>query len=257
MKQKTPGIVLITGATGAIGSALAVEYARVGVHLYLQGRNTDLLNEVAEECRSAGAQVTEKSLDLCDRLALSQWLDELLAHTVPDLVFANAGANTDTGPEGAGESWEAIEQLLELNVRSTLYLLHRLATVMREQGSGQLVLISSLAAWFGLPVTPAYSASKAAVKAYGEGLKGWLEGSGVSVSVVMPGYVSSPMCHAMPGPKPFIWQPDRAARYIVSRVAAGRARISFPFPLNWGCWWLSVLPAGLSHRMLRLVGYGG
>jgi len=257
MKQKTPGIVLITGATGAIGSALAVEYARAGVHLYLQGRNTDLLNEVAEKCRAAGARVTEKSLDLCDRPALSQWMDELLSHIAPDLVFANAGINTDTGPDGAGEIWEATEQLLELNVRSTLYLLHRLATVMREQGSGQLVLISSLAAWFGLPVTPAYSASKAAVKAYGEGLKGWLEGSGVSVSVVMPGYVSSPMCHGMPGPKPFIWQPDRAARYIANRVAAGRARISFPFPLNWGCWWLSVLPAGLSHWLLRLFRYGG
>jgi short-subunit dehydrogenase len=128
---------------------------------------------------------------------------------------------------------------------------------MRRKGGGQLVLVSSLAAWFGLPVTPAYSASKAAVKAYGEGLRGWLHGSGVSVTVVMPGYVHSAMCDAMPGPKPFLWQPDRAAQHIAARVAKRRARISFPFPLNWGCWWLAVLPAGLSHRVLRLLGYGG
>ena len=257
MTGNQSGTILITGATGAIGSALAQHYARPGVHLVLQGRNGKKLNQMADHCRAAGARVTGTQIDLCERSALAQWLDDLLAHSIPDLVFANAGINIDTGPENEGESWQATEQLLELNVRSTFYLLHRMATAMRTQGRGQLVLISSLAAWFGLPVTPAYSASKAAVKAYGEGLSGWLDGSGVCVTVVMPGYVSSAMCHAMPGPKPFLWQPEKAVRTIAKSVAKKRARVSFPFPLNWGCWWLSVLPAGLSHWLLRLFRYGG
>lgn len=249
--------ILITGATGSIGAALASEYAQAGVHLRLQGRNAEQLSLVADTCRSAGARVTESVLDLCDRQALVRWVDKVLEAGTPDLVFANAGMNINTGPDCSGESWEETEQLLELNVRSTFYLAHRLAKSMKQQGRGQLVLLSSLAAWFGLPVTPAYSASKAAVKAYGEGLRGWLSGSGVTVTVVMPGYVSSAMCDAMPGPKPFLWRPERAARYIRSRVARGRARISFPFPLNWGTWWLAVLPAGLSHRIVRLMGFGG
>jgi short-subunit dehydrogenase len=257
MSQIDPKIIVITGATGAIGSALAFEYARPGVHLYLQGRKTELLEQTASKCRATGAQVTQKALDLCDRSALSDWLDEILSQNTPDMVFASAGMNIDTGSARAGETWPATEQLLELNVRATFYLLHRSAMAMREQRAGQLVLVSSLAAWFGLPVTPAYSASKAAVKAYGEGLKGWLRPSGVSVTVVMPGYVSSAMCDEMPGPKPFLWQPDRAARYIAAGVAKKRARISFPFPLNWGSWWLAVLPAGISHRLLRMFGYGG
>ncbi|MFB9353158.1 hypothetical protein ACFFUA_38180, partial [Streptomyces heliomycini] len=78
----------------------------------------------------------------------------------------------------------------------------------------------------------------------------------VGVSVVLPGYVSSPMCAAMPGPKPWEWPPEKAARVIQRDVAKNRARISFPFPLNVGCWWLAVLPAGLSLRLLRLMGYG-
>lgn len=256
MTSKDPDTIVITGATGAIGAALAHYYARPGAHLILQGRNQEKLDQVSEHCRAAGARVTETPLDLCDRDALTQWLDDMFARSVPELVFANAGMNIDTGPKAEGETWSETEQLLELNVRSTCYLAHRMATAMREQGRGHLVLISSLAAWFGLPVTPAYSASKAAVKAYGEGLKGWLEGSGVAVTVVMPGYVSSAMCHAMPGPKPFLWQPEKAARTIANSVAKKRSRISFPFPLNWGCWWLAVLPAGISHRLVRLFGYG-
>ncbi|WP_432697884.1 SDR family NAD(P)-dependent oxidoreductase [Marinobacterium sp. YM272] len=257
MTQKAPAHILITGATGAIGSALALEYASPGVLLSLQGRNAQQLEQVAERCRTAGAQVTTYVIDLCDRESLREWVDELVVGEVPDLVFANAGMNINTGLDNAGESWEATEQLLELNIRSTFYLTHLMAKAMRVKGQGQLVLLSSLAAWFGLPVTPAYSASKAAVKAYGEGLRGWLSGSGVSVTVVMPGYVSSAMCDAMPGPKPFLWRADRAAGYIRSRVARRRGRVSFPFPLNFGTWWLAVLPAGLSHRILRLMGYGG
>ncbi|NWO04310.1 MAG: SDR family NAD(P)-dependent oxidoreductase [Alteromonadaceae bacterium] len=256
MTDETPFTILVTGATGAIGGALARHYASPGVHLILQGRDSKKLNQVAQACRAAGAQVSDTSLDLANRSLLTGWLDSLLACSTPDLVFANAGMNTDTGPQQQGENWEATEQLLELNVRSTLYLAHRMAQAMRGQGRGQLVLISSLAGWFGLPVTPAYSASKAAVKAYGEGIRGWLEGSGASVTVVMPGYVNSAMCQAMPGPKPFLWQPEKAARMIAKKVAARRARVSFPFPLNWGCWWLAVLPAGLSHRLVRLFGYG-
>lgn len=257
MLNKKPQIVLITGATGAIGSALVRYYARAGVKLIIQGRSQDQLASLAEDCRASQSEVETVSLDLTDRVALSDWMDALLQETVPDLVIANAGMNIDIGPEGRGESWEATERLLELNVRATCYIAHKMASAMRKRGKGRLVLISSLAAWFGLPVTPAYSASKAAVKAYGEALSGWLHGSGVSVTVVMPGYVRSAMCDAMPGPKPFLWQPERAARHIAERVAKGRVRVCFPFPLSLGCWLLAVLPAGFSYRLLRLLGYGG
>ena len=63
------------------------------------------------------------------------------------------------------------------------------------------------------------------------------------------------MCEGMPGPKPFLWQPDKAALAIKRGLARNEARISFPFPLNLGTWFLAVLPAGLSQRLLRFFGY--
>ena len=155
-----------------------------------------------------------------------------------------------------GERWTQASALLDINLRVPMAMLNYLAPRMRRRGAGQLVLMSSLAAYHGLPVTPSYSASKAGIKAYGEALRGWLAADGVGVTVVMPGYVSSRMCHAMPGPKPFLWQPERAARLIRRGIARNRARISFPFPLNFGSWWLAVLPAALSQRCLTWLNYG-
>lgn len=245
--------VLITGATGAIGAALAHEYAAPGVRLDLQGRNRQRLMEVAERCRSRGAEVHTQLLDLRDFSALRAWLASLGAL---DLVIINAGMNTHIGPNGEPEPWEEVEALLDVNLKATMVAVQAVLPAMRARGSGQIALVSSLAGYFGLPVTPTYCATKAGLKAYGEALRGWLAPEGIRVNVVMPGYVKSPMCDDMPGPKPFLWSPERAAKAIRRGLARDQARISFPFPLNWGTWWLAVLPASLSTRIVRWLGYG-
>ncbi|MFC0268649.1 SDR family NAD(P)-dependent oxidoreductase [Kushneria aurantia] len=248
--------LLITGATGAIGGALAREWAAAGIRLHLHGRQQAPLQALAEECRAKGAEVMTHSDKLTDEASLFAWLDRLCEEDLPDIVIAAAGVNIHPDPEKGMEHWEAASGLIDLNIRAPMAMLNRMAAAMIERGSGQFVLLSSLAGWFGLPLTPSYSASKAAIKTYGEAMRGLLAARGVGVSVVMPGYVSSRMCDAMPGHKPFLWTPQRAARRIRRGIEGNRARISFPFPLDFGCWWLAVLPAAVSQRLVQMLGFG-
>ena len=249
--------ILITGATGAIGGALAEVYAAPGVELHLHGRNKAKLDAVAGRCAALGAMVLTQQFDVRDTVALRHWLDAICATQALDLVVVNAGMNTNIGPAGEGEPWDEVEALLDTNLKATMAIVHAVLPAMRRSGRGQIALVSSLAGYFGLPVTPAYCASKAGVKAYGEALRGWLAPEGIRVNVIMPGYVESPMCEAMPGPKPFLWQPARAARFIRRGLESDKARISFPFPLNFGTWFLAALPAAVSLRILALLGYRG
>ncbi|HNN17625.1 MAG TPA: SDR family NAD(P)-dependent oxidoreductase, partial [Giesbergeria sp.] len=163
--------VLITGATSAIGGALAREYAAPGVTLYLHGRNAERLQEVAAACQAQGAKVVTTLLDVRDFTALRSWLTGL---GPLDLVIINAGMNTHIGPNGEPEPWEEVEALLDVNLKATMVAVQAVLPAMRARGSGQIALVSSLAGYFGLPVTPTYCATKAGLKAYGEALRGWL-----------------------------------------------------------------------------------
>lgn len=249
--------ILITGATGAIGSALAKNYARKGVMLYLHGRNTEKIAMVTDHCRALGAEVDARRFDLRDEPMLRAWLREITEQGPLDLAILAAGINSNIGSNGQGESFRETEALIDLNLKSSMVAIDALLPSMRTRKHGQIAIFSSLAASFGLPLTPSYCASKAALKAYGEALRGWLAPEGLRINVIMPGYVQSYMCDNMPGPKPFLWTPEKAAKFIRKGLAQDRPRISFPFPLNLGTWFLAALPASLSLRILHWLGYAG
>jgi short-subunit dehydrogenase len=249
-----PETVLITGATGAIGAALASAYAAPGRTLVLHGRNEARLREVSRACERLGATVEAKALDVRELPALAAWLEAVAARRTPDLAIVNAGAIHVLKP-GAVESWQDAERVLSVNVGAAIATVTALLPHMQRRRSGQIALMSSLLAWFGMPVAPAYSASKAALKTYGEALQGPLAREGIRVSVVLPGFVKSEMSDELKVPKPFILSADEAAARIKRGLERGEMRISFPLPLALGCRLLAALPPAPARGLLSLLGF--
>jgi len=248
---RTPRSILITGASNGIGAALAEAYATPGTHLALSGRDLARLSAVADRCRRLGASVSETQVDVTDAGAVAAWVAAADRTAPLDLVIANAGIQGGPFRAGGGETREEAERVMQVNFGGVCNTIYPALSVMRPRRRGQIALIASLAALRGLPVSPGYCASKAALKAHGEALRSWLRPEGIGVAVVLPGFVETRMSNAVIGPKPLMMSPERAARIIQRGLSRGRRQIAFPFPLYLGVQLLRALPAALADRLLR------
>jgi short-subunit dehydrogenase len=252
--MRDPRVILITGASSGIGAALAEAYAAPSTTLVLTGRDQARLDGVAERCAARGATVQAAVIDVTDRDGMRRWLAEVDTASPIDLCVANAGISGGTGgrdPSGAvGETEEQARRILEVNVNGVLNTIHPLIGPMRARGRGQLALVSSMAGFHGFPGAPAYCASKAAVKSYGESLRLDLRKSGIQVSVICPGFVRSRITARNRFPMPLLMDADRAARIIRRGLERDRSRIAFPLPTLFMSWLIGVLPAGLADLAL-------
>ncbi len=222
--------ILITGASSGLGAALARCYAAPDQHLVLTGRDADRLERVAAECRRKGASVTTHCCDVTDAAPFISWLEEVDRHTPIDLVIANAGISAGTG--GGGESLDQVKKIFATNIDGVLNSVHPLIEPMKRRGRGQIALISSIAGFRGSPTAPAYSTSKAAVRVYGQALRGMLAPHGVTVSVICPGFIKTPMTDANDFPMPLKMEADKAAHIIRRDLEQGQALIVFPFMMG-------------------------
>jgi short-subunit dehydrogenase len=252
-RVRDPRSILITGASSGIGAALARAYAAPRTRLALCGRNAARLAAVANFCRERGAEVIEARLDITEAAAVAAWVVDVDRASPLELVIANAGVQGGLWRDGAGETLDELHRVMEVNFGGVSNTVYPVLPAMRRRRRGQVALISSLAALRGLPYSPGYCASKAAVRIYGEALRSWLAPEGIGVSVVLPGFVETRLSDTVSGPKPLILPPERAAGIIRRGLAKGRRQIAFPYPLYLGVQLMRALPAGLVDPILRRV----
>ena len=252
-RVRDPRSILITGASSGIGAALARAYAAPRTHLALCGRDAARLAAVADFCRDRGAEVMEACLDVTEAAAVAAWIVNVDRTSPLELVIANAGIQGGLWRDGAGETLGELHRVMEVNFGGVSNTVHPVLPAMRRRRRGQVALISSLAALRGIPFSPGYCASKAAIKIYSEALRSWLAPEGIDVSVVLPGFVETRLSDTVSGPKPLILSPERAAGIIRRGLAKGRRQIAFPYPLYLGMQLMRALPARLVDPILRRV----
>jgi short-subunit dehydrogenase len=253
--MREPKSILITGASSGIGETLAVSYAAPGVFLALTGRDAARTEAVAAACRAKGADVLAETVDAADAAAMAGFLGRAHARRPLDLVIANAGVSAGSG--GKGESLEQARRVFAVNIDGVVSTVGPAIDLMmqkpRADGAprGQVAIVSSLAGFRGFPGAPSYCASKAAVKVWGEALRGELYRHGIEVTVICPGYIRTRMTEGNTFPMPLLMDADRAARIIRRGLERNHARIAFPWILQFMVRIIAALPPAWTDPLFR------
>lgn len=246
--------VLVIGASGEIGAAIALCHARRGAGLWLWGRNAERLQRTTEACLAAGAgAVTIRLIDL-ENMAEAQAAIEAddAAAQFTTAVFA-AGAGDIREPGRILESAALIARLGTINYTAPAAMAAALGERMARRRGGGLVLIGSAAAFHALPFGAGYSSSKAGLTRFAQALRIALKPHHVTVTLASPGFVDTAAARRVPGPKPGMISPEAAAERI---VAAGERGVGhLVLPRRFALLWLldRLMPVFLRDRLLQAL----
>ncbi|RYE06482.1 MAG: SDR family NAD(P)-dependent oxidoreductase [Rickettsiaceae bacterium] len=245
--QKT---IIITGGSSGIGSALAIRYAeQKNVKLYLFGRSQIKLLEVADTCTKKGASVQIFAGDIRDQDWLKQQIENICNKDKVDLLIAAAGVSA--GTTGGRETKDQVDQIFTTNINGTLNTIMPVIPFMISNMTGHIVIISSMAGLIPLASGPSYSASKAALRFFGDALRVYLKQFKIKVSVIIPGYIDTPMTKANNFPMPLIMSVDKAVTIIIKQIAKNKGIIVFPLSTYILLKLMSLLP----HQLLDYINF--
>lgn len=244
--------VAITGASSGIGEALVREWARRGANVALLARRRERLDELADRLGTQfpGQKFVTQALDVGELEAVLPAL-ETVRDELGDLdtVVANAGI-TAVNRTGAGDFFRD-EQVIRVNLLGAMATVDAAARIFRERGGGNVVGISSISAFKGIPGSAAYSASKSGFTGYLKTVGMEMRKHGVTVTAVHPGFINTELAKGMEK-YPFVIAADKAARIIVDAVESGRKDLVVPaWPWKAMRWLAPLVPDRLMLSMFR------
>ena len=240
--KPSDGIAWITGASTGIGAAVAKRLVAEGWTVAITARDAGKLQALADahpgKMIVAAGDVTD-----AEAMKVLRFSIETEAGRPVALALLNAGAWQEMG--AADFDLKSFRQMVEVNLLGTANLLDAVMPPMMARRSGQIAIVASVAGYRGLPRAVAYGATKAALISMAESLKFDLDRAGVTMTLVNPGFVRTPMTARNSFPMPFLLEVEDAATRIVRGLATGRFEVAFPWQLVTPLKFLQILPARL------------
>ncbi len=237
---------MITGTSSGIGSSLATLMAK-DFAVALLARRQPELEELAAQIRSNGGTALPIACDVTDRTmvhAAIRQCEEQLGPT--DCLVANAGIGGSMAPPDF--SAEIAERVLRTNLLGPIYCVEAVLPGMIQRRSGQIVGISSLASYRGLPDAAAYCASKSGLNGFLESLRISVQSYNINVTTICPGFIRTPMTARNRNPMPFLLDQEDASRKIYDAICKKKRFYSFPWQLAWIMKIARLIPDGLYDK---------
>ena len=240
--------ILITGATRGLGQHLARHFAARGYRLALTGRDEQALQALARQLEGQAAQVVTAVLDVVDTDAIPGVLEQCAeALQGLDIVVANAGIAI--AARGGKGQWQDMRKTIEVNVLGAMATAEAAIALFRQQGHGQLVGITSVAAMRGLPGQGAYCASKAALSRFLQALRCETLRENIVITELAPGFIDTELNRGMPS-RPFVVPAEKGTKIMADLIEKG---VAFRLVPGWP--WalvgrlLPILPNRIVARM--------
>lgn len=224
-------VVFLTGASSGIGEALAIEMARRGANLGLLARRRELLESLVEKCEKFGVRVKIFTVDVTDEQAVQDAADALReGFGRIDILIANAGIGGNN-KETRELQPRFVKQVIDINLMGAVNAVYACLPQMLERGEGQLVAISSLAGFRGLPKSAAYSASKGGMTNFFESVRLDVQNRGVSVTIIQPGFIKTPLTSGRQNKMPFLMELEDAVPLFLKAIEKRKKFAAFPWQL--------------------------
>jgi short-subunit dehydrogenase len=229
MKNLTGQVVVITGASRGLGTYIAKELAGAGCHLVLAARTAAALEQLAEEIRGLGRRALPVACDVTDADSRRSLVSAATAEFGRiDILVNNAGIEVTAHFEEQDE--DELDRIIRVNLISAMQLTRLVLPGMLERKRGHIVNVASLAGKVPVPYSSPYSASKAGLIAFTEGIRMEFRKRGVSASVICPGFVADAGMYAdwvvETGAKASLLagtvKPERVARDVVKAIRKDR-----------------------------------
>lgn len=243
-------IVWITGASSGIGRALALQLAQEGYQVAASSRNASLL---ASLCL-INKNIHAFALDVRDKHSVRAVIAKIIEKFGRiDLAILNAGTYERDNISNFNAT--PLQTNFELNFFATIDCLDVIAKQMKQQKSGQIGIVSSVAGWLGLPYASSYGASKAALNNFATSLRPEMARSGIDLRLICPGFVKTPLTDKNDFEMPFIISAERAADEIIKGLRTKRFMIAFPKRMVFSLGFINLLPNAiklwLTSKILR------
>ena len=242
-------------ASSGIGEALAIEIAKKGAILGLVARREEMLRELAEKCENIGGKARVFACDVVDASAVQKAANDLREEFGRiDILIANAGIGGND-KETRGLQPEAVKKVIDINLIGAVNSVYAVLPQMIERKSGQLVAISSLAGFRGLPKSAAYSASKGAMTNYFESIRLDVQDKGVSVTIIQPGFIKTPLTSGREAQMPFLMELHNAIPLFIKAIEKKKPFAAFPWQLATVVRAGKFMPSWLYDRIAGRASY--